>query len=96
MDVFVRTQQTQGYAGMYRRIVTKLFLAQRFCLGFPQIISLINGVLRIILCYCAARQVSNSIGLTRNVLLEGGWWPLIRGIAAVTAGHAYALLKGYH
>ncbi|KAJ4987010.1 cyclopropane-fatty-acyl-phospholipid synthase [Stagonosporopsis vannaccii] len=96
MDVFVRNQHMQDLPGTYRRTVTKLFLAQRFCLGFPQIISLVDWVLRTMLCYCAARQVSNSVGLTWTAMLKQGWWPLSCSIAAVTAGHTYALLKGYH
>lgn len=95
MDDFVRNQRSRDCAGTYRRIVTKLFLAQRLCLGFPQIITLVDWTLRTLMCYCAARQVSYSLGLTQQSSLEKGWWSLSRGIATVIATHAYALLKGY-
>ncbi|XPS95525.1 hypothetical protein M3J09_004813 [Ascochyta lentis] len=95
MDVFVRNQREQKYAGEYRRILIKLFLAQRFCLGFPQIISLVDSILRVLLCFHAARQVSFSSGFTRYALLERGWWPLSRGIVVAIVTHAYGLLKGY-
>lgn len=95
MDNFVRDQQESKYAGEYRRIVTKLFLAQWFCLGFLQVIALTDWVLRISLCYFAAKQVSSSSAFSRNALLEQDWWPLSGSIAAATASHAYGLLKGY-
>ena len=95
MDTFVRSQQGQTYAGEYRRIVTKLFLAQRFFLGFPQVISLVDWISRILLCYFAARQISNLSVYTQDALLEQDWWPLSKAITAATANHAYGLLKGY-
>ena len=96
MDFFLKNQREAKYAGEYRRIVTKLFLAQRFCLGFPQVISLFDWSVRILVCYYAARQVSSSSGVIRNGLLEQDWWLLSRDIATATASHAYGLLKGYH
>ncbi|UPX20063.1 uncharacterized protein EKO05_0010309 [Ascochyta rabiei] len=95
MDLFVRSQREQKYAGEYRRILVKLFLAQRFCLGFPQVISLADSILRALLCYHAARQVSCSSGSAPHALLEGERWPLSRGISAAIASHSYGLLKGY-
>ena len=95
LDDFVVNQQGYTYAGEYRRVVTKLFLAQRFCLSFPQVISLVDWVLRALLCYQAARQLLGSSVFTRSALLEQEWWPLSRGLAALTASHAYGLLKGY-
>ncbi|KAF1931176.1 uncharacterized protein M421DRAFT_341490 [Didymella exigua CBS 183.55] len=94
MDSFVKNQRPE-YAGDFRRTVTKLFLAQRFCLGFPQVITLMDWALRISLCYFAATQVSNPNSSGRNVFLEDDWWPLSGSIAAATACHAYGLLKGY-
>ncbi|KAF3041303.1 hypothetical protein E8E12_004590 [Didymella heteroderae] len=95
MDTFVKAQRPK-YAGEFRRIVTKLFLAQRFCFGFPQVITLMDLTLRIMLCYLAAKQMSNSDVFAWRALLEQDWWPLSRSIVAVTASHAYGLLKGYH
>ncbi|KAH6621772.1 hypothetical protein C7974DRAFT_397115 [Boeremia exigua] len=96
MDAFVHSQGGRAYAGTYRRIVAKLFFAQRFCLGFPQIITLVDWVLRASLCCYAAGQVSSSTAPTWRALPEQDWWPLTRSIVAVTASHAYGLLKGYH
>lgn len=96
LDAFVRNQQEYTYAGEYRRIVTKLYLAQRCCWGFPQVISLIDWVLRVLLCYQAAMQFSGSAPFTKSALPDQDWWSLLGGIAAHAACHAYGLLKGYH
>jgi hypothetical protein len=95
LDNFVISQQGKTYTGEYRRIVTKLFLAQRFCFGFPQVITLVDVMLRISLCYLAARQMSSSSEFTLSTLLIWEWWSLSTVIGAVTANHAYGLLKGY-
>lgn len=95
MDAFVKSQRPKN-AGEFRRIVTKLFLAQRFCFGFPQVITLMDWAFRILLCCVAAKQMSNSDVFVRTALLEQDWWPLSGSIVAVTACHGYALLKGYH
>jgi hypothetical protein len=89
IEAFVRSQRPE-YAGEFRRIVTKLFLAQRFCFGFFQVITLLDWVIKTILCYSAAVQMSSP-----DVFVQD-WWPLSRTITAATACHAYALLKGYH
>lgn len=95
LDAFVRQHESQKYSGIYRRMVTKLFLAQRFCLGFPQVITLCDWAVRSLLCYCAASYVSSYSGSARKELLDERWWPLCQTIAVVSASHAYGLLKGY-
>lgn len=95
IDNFVRRQRESSSAGMYRRIVTKVFLAQRFCLGFSQVVTLMDWILRFSLCYLAARQVSKPSAFGSNALLEQDWWPITASIAAATASHTYGLLKGY-
>lgn len=95
MDAFVKSQQPKN-AGEFRRIVTKLFLAQRFCFGFSQAVTLTDWAFRILLCYVAAKQASNSDVFVRTALLEQDWWHLSGRIVAATACHGYALLKGYH
>lgn len=95
MDAFVKKQYNRRCAGEYRRIVTKLFIAQRVCLGFPQVITLIDWIVRILMCYLAAQKVSGSSIFIRYSLLEQGWWPLLGNIAVTSASHAYAVLKGY-
>jgi hypothetical protein len=100
LDAFVRSFPGKGYAGEYRRITTKLFLAQRFCFGFPQILSLVDLVLRFLLCYAAATQVVRAAvtqsALPLSLLLSGGeWWPLVKVVGLTGAGHLYSGLKGY-
>ncbi|KAF1830859.1 hypothetical protein BDW02DRAFT_506587 [Decorospora gaudefroyi] len=59
LDNFVRSSLAQVYAGEYRRIVTKLFLAQRFCFGFSEIVGLVDLILRVFLCYLAAMRLKS-------------------------------------
>jgi hypothetical protein len=62
LDNFVRSFLGQEYAGEYRRIVTKLFLAQRFCFGLPEIVGVVDLVLRTSLCYLTAAQLRSWAG----------------------------------
>lgn len=89
MEAFVRSQRPK-YAGEYRRIATKLFLAQNFCFGYPQVLTLIDRTLRVLLGYFAAKQI-----LLPDASVHD-WWSLSGRIIAATACNAYALLKGYH
>jgi hypothetical protein len=82
LDNFVRSHFGQQYAGEYRRIVTKLFLAQRFCFGFPEIVGLVDLLLRMSLCYLAAAQLKNwatsstgseSAGCLKNLVIQRHW-----------------------
>jgi hypothetical protein len=59
LDQFVRSHMGQKHAGKYRRAVTKLFLAQRFCFGFSEIVSLVDLLVRTLLCYLAVLQMRN-------------------------------------
>ncbi|KAA8623428.1 hypothetical protein A1F94_003522 [Pyrenophora tritici-repentis] len=59
LDEFVRSSKGRWYAGEYRRAVTKLFLAQRFCFGFSEGVGLIDLILRISLCFLAVLQLRN-------------------------------------
>lgn len=95
MDNFVRSQSGQQYAGAYRRIATKLFLAQRFFLGFPQIIGLGDLILRLFLSFYAAQQLSSLTYTSHISSLDSNWRLILHGTMAVVASHAYALLKGY-
>ena len=95
MDNFVRSESGRQYAGAYRKIVTKLFLAQRLFLGFPQIIGLGDLILRISLSCYAAQQLSSLTYSSQTSSLDISWRLLLRGTMAGVAGHAYALCKGY-
>jgi hypothetical protein len=56
-DQYVRNRCPSAQACEYRRTVTKLFLAQRLCFGFSQIIGLLDSVVRLLLCYMALSQL---------------------------------------
>lgn len=59
LDRFVRSSKGQKFAGDYRRSVMKLFLAQRFCFGFSEIVSLLDLTIRLLLCYLAVLQMEH-------------------------------------
>jgi hypothetical protein len=82
LDRFIRSNMGRQYAGEYRRIVTKLFLAQRFCFGFSEIVGLVDLVLRVLFCYLVVVQTrswsGSSAGLVSADCLKGlvtqkGW-----------------------
>lgn len=106
LDVFVRSNDGRLNAGAYRRAVTKLFLAQRFTLGFTEVVGTIDLVCRILLCYLAASVIStwgtegyiwNDNGHAGNIGKEAclEWWWLSRVLFSVSACHMYGFLKGY-
>lgn len=104
LDNFVRSFRGYSYAAEYRRAVTKLFLAQRFCFGFSEVVTLVDLSLRVLLSYIAVLQIKYwdlRIG-NKEVLfdLEGmvlgsRWWSLLGIASSMSACHAYGLLKGY-
>lgn len=57
LDNFVRTSGGNAYAAEYRRAVTKIFLARRFCFGFSRVVGLVDLSLRVLLCYLGALQL---------------------------------------
>jgi hypothetical protein len=89
LDEFVRQPSMQLYAGEYRRAVTTLFLAQRYFLGFTEIVSVLDFAVRMLLCYAGARQMLSA----QHV--GGASWELLKPALAVSACHAYEFLKGY-
>jgi hypothetical protein len=68
LDRYVRGTFEQQYACEYRRMVTKLFLAQRFCFGFTEVVGLVDLVMRVLLCYVAARQLRSWSGETAGLM----------------------------
>ncbi|KAH7383870.1 hypothetical protein BKA66DRAFT_417271 [Pyrenochaeta sp. MPI-SDFR-AT-0127] len=62
LDNFVRNFKGHLYAGEYRRTITKLFLAQRYCFGFSEIASFMDLALRVLLCYVSAAQLNHWSG----------------------------------
>lgn len=61
LDNFVRSTKDNTYAAEYRRVVTKIFLAQRFGFGFSEVIGVVDVLLRVLLCYFGARNLSTWI-----------------------------------
>jgi hypothetical protein len=92
LDEFVRRPSGQVYAGEYRRAVTKLFLAQRYFQGFTEIVSMLDVIVRILLCYAGASQLVGAGQVTDTRWVS---WELLKPALAVSACHAYEFLKGY-
>ncbi|ORY08338.1 hypothetical protein BCR34DRAFT_589999 [Clohesyomyces aquaticus] len=59
LDAFVRGAQTDDDAAIYRRTVTKVFLAQRIAFGFVEVLDAIDFLLRTILAYIACRIMAD-------------------------------------
>lgn len=57
LDRFVRGPGGRAYSGFYRRTVTKLFLAQRFTFGFPEVVDILDFFLRLLLCWFGSRKL---------------------------------------
>jgi hypothetical protein len=57
LDGFMRSSREISQVATYRRIVTKLFLAQRFASGFTEIIGLVDLLVRVLLCYLSLFQI---------------------------------------
>jgi hypothetical protein len=83
-DRFVRGDDGTLYAGDYRRMVTKVFLAQRFMLGFG---------LRIALCWFASSGTVSWAGCELVWSIE--WLRMLSTVFCVSGCHVYGLLKGY-
>jgi hypothetical protein len=56
-DQYVRNRCPRAQARKYRRTITKLFLAQRLCFGFAQIVRLLDLIVRLLLCYLGLSQL---------------------------------------
>ncbi|KAF1939482.1 hypothetical protein EJ02DRAFT_352156 [Clathrospora elynae] len=69
LDNFVRSFRGQSFAQEYRRSVTKLFLAQRFCFGFPEVVGSADLIVRVLLCYLAATQFNSWSATTAGSIL---------------------------
>jgi hypothetical protein len=58
LDQYARSLSDRAWAGEYRRTVTKLFLAQRFSLAFPEVVGLLDLLFRILLCCIGVFQMA--------------------------------------
>jgi hypothetical protein len=88
-------------AWRYRRIVTKLFIAQRLGIGNAGVLGLLDLVARMMLCYLglslSAHADTNGYSARRSRYVYGQWWWLVQvsTMVAVCGVHLYAFLKGY-
>jgi hypothetical protein len=88
-------------AWRYRRIVTKLFIAQRLGIGNAGVLGLLDLVARMMLCYLglslSAHAGTNGYSARKYRYVYGQWWWLVQVSAtvAVCGVHLYAILKGY-
>ncbi|OAG11695.1 uncharacterized protein CC84DRAFT_1107391 [Paraphaeosphaeria sporulosa] len=100
LDRFVRGSTGLHYAGHYRRAVTKLFLAQRYALGFTEVIDVLDLCSRTMLCWLGARMLvsynqaggnhhSSSLYDMYGVY---NWWTTGTALGLC---HIYGLSKGY-
>ncbi|KAF2787908.1 hypothetical protein K505DRAFT_315881 [Melanomma pulvis-pyrius CBS 109.77] len=83
MDTFIQAPYSFFIAGSYRKIVTKVFLAQRFAFGFVEVIDVVDILLRICLCYLGSKKLiswargasqhglGKHLNRTPNTFLEG-------------------------
>lgn len=84
LDEYARSWYGVFVAGRYRRSVTRVFLAQRFALGFVEVVDGLDVVLRVVMCYLGVKAMA-SVG-------EG---VSMSSIFMVGACHIYGLAKGY-
>lgn len=100
LDVYVRNQQGNYEAAVYRRSVTKLFLASRLTFGFTELFDLFDLGLRVLLCYVGVLIMTTVSGRTNeeaearmlSAAEAGRLAALGIGICSV---HIYGLAKGY-
>ncbi|KAF2707880.1 hypothetical protein K504DRAFT_435967 [Pleomassaria siparia CBS 279.74] len=101
MDKLVRQPSNLHFAGLYRRTVTKIFLAQRFAFGFVEIVGAVDFLLRVWLCYVGclyliswAHKAERSDVVDSEGAKVGRLW-LLQMTVWLDACHLYGALKGY-
>jgi hypothetical protein len=100
LDRFVRGHAGMFYVGSYRREVTKLFLAQRYALGFTEVIDLLDICLRAMFCWFGASALMSYIqvgGQHHDSSMYDFHGIYNWGTTATALGlcHMYGLSKGY-
>ncbi|KAF2683104.1 DUF1365-domain-containing protein [Lentithecium fluviatile CBS 122367] len=102
LDHFMRGPGGRAFARDYRRMVTNIFLAQRFALGFMEVIDLLDFGVRAVLCWVGAKKVSLWEGSFEHTGKKSQWrgngaveWCWMSGMAVyISSCHLYGLLKG--
>ncbi|KAF1951601.1 hypothetical protein CC80DRAFT_528311 [Byssothecium circinans] len=72
LDCFVRGPRRQ-HAKVYRRTVTKIFLAQRFAFGNPQFVTVFDLGLRFLSCWLASKELISLAQTTGHRASRLGW-----------------------
>ncbi|KAH3943237.1 hypothetical protein HBH98_002460 [Parastagonospora nodorum] len=71
MDQFMRSSPARIGSRQYRKIVTKLFLAQRFGFGFAEVLGLMDVIVRVLLCWLGALQLATLRTQSQNAGIDG-------------------------
>ncbi|KAF2008052.1 DUF1365-domain-containing protein [Amniculicola lignicola CBS 123094] len=80
--------------GEYRRLVTKMFLAQRFAAGLEGVVDGVDFGVRVGMCWIGSRVLIAWGGdMERGGEIE--WWKILGVGLGVCACHLYGLAKGY-
>lgn len=106
LDSFVRSEKGSVFSEQYRRTVTKIFLAQRFALGFSETVGSLDLLIGVLLSYFAVAQIFGSVvwpvKSMESLVSQRGWrsprdsgWWLVWSTAVVLSPHTYQMLKGY-
>jgi hypothetical protein len=105
LDSFVRQSFERRYAGQYRRMVTKIFLAQRFTFGFTEAVDLVDLFLRVLLCWFGTVNLTSAVSMSEQVIRDGnqlmsvvvnqGVGHVLVTTMFVSSLHLYAAAKGY-
>lgn len=95
MDRFVRAPTGVLYAGYYRRTVTKLFLAQRYALGFTEMIDFMDLCLRLAVNWFGAWMVVRHAQGSRDSHDTTAYLTWLTVSASLCLCHVYGLSKGY-
>ena len=93
-DRFVRGDVGTVVAGDYRRMVTKIFLAQRVMLGFVEMVDVLDLGLRVGLCWVATKGMA-SLSVSDRQAWSTELLRMMSMVLCVAGCHLYGLVKGY-
>lgn len=94
LDTFVQRQCDN--AGLYRRLCIRLFLAQRFAFGYPEIVDTADLILRVTLIWFGVSAIVLRLpptGLEESGSLRNTWSASLPGLARQSLVHLWASLK---
>jgi hypothetical protein len=94
LDTFVQRQCDN--AGLYRGLCIRLFLAQRFAFGYPEILDAVDLILRANLIWFGVSAIVLTLlptGLEESGSLRNTWSASLSGLARQSLVHLWASLK---